>query len=269
MIGTPPAADKNIQIEVVKEPIEHVSRRYHMPNRYEVSFSEDRARITREDHEITSELEIFVSPEENAEVRRLTLSNQSSSVREIEITSYSEVVLNSQGADVAHPAFSNLFVETEFRPELSTLIASRRPRSNKDKRLWLMHVLRADRHSTGAIQYETDRSLFIGRGRSTRNPAAIFDKEKLSGTVCPVLDTILSLRTRVRIEPGVAAHVTFSIGVADSLEAIEIMAEKFYDPSIFERASDLAWTQAQVKLHHLGVEPDEAHLFQRLTTRLL
>lgn len=340
-IGTLPAADKNIQVEVVKEPIEHVSRRYHTANRpipttqllsngnytvmvtsagsgfsrvrdlavtrwredvtrdhygyyiylkdcvtqnvwsagyqpicaeadhYEVSFSEDRARITREDHEITSELEIFVSPEENAEVRRLTLSNQGSSVREIEITSYSEVVLNSQGADVAHPAFSNLFVETEFRPELSTLIASRRPRSNKDKRLWLMHVLRADRHSAGPIQYETDRSLFIGRGRSTRNPAAIFDKEKLSGTVGPVLDPILSLRTRVRLEPGVAAHLTFSTGVADSLEAIEIMAEKFYDPSIFERASDLAWTQAQVKLHHLGVEPDEAHLFQRLTTRLL
>ena len=340
-IGTLPAADENIQIEVVKEPIEHVSRCYHTANRpipttqllsngnytvmltsagsgfsrvrdlavtrwredvtrdhygyylylkdcvtqnvwsagyqpvcaeadrYEVSFSEDRARITREDHEITSELEIFVSPEENAEVRRLTLSNQGSSVREIEITSYSEVVLNSQGADVAHPAFSNLFVETEFRPELSTLIASRRPRSAKDKRLWLMHVLRADRHSTGSIQYETDRSLFIGRGRSARNPAAIFDKEKLSGTVGPVLDPILSLRTRVRLEPGVTAHLTFSSGVADSLEAIEIMAEKFYDPSIFDRASDLVWTQAQVKLHHLGVEPDEAHLFQRLTTRLL
>lgn len=237
--------------------------------RYEVSFAEDRARITRIDHKILTELEIFVSPEENAEIRRLSLTNQSSIARELEITSYSEVVLNSQAADIAHPAFSNLFVETEFNSELSTLIATRRPRSNKDQRLWMMHILRTDRHSTGTIQYETSRFHFIGRGRSVRNPSAIFEQEKLSGTVGPVLDPIMSLRTRVQIDPGETAHLFFSTGLADSREAIDIMTEKFSDTSIFDRTSDLAWTQAQVKLHHLGIEPDEAHLFQRLTTRLL
>ncbi|MEQ1878196.1 MAG: phosphorylase, partial [Bdellovibrionia bacterium] len=340
-IGTLPTVEENIQVEIVREPVEHVSRRYHTVNRpiptthllsngnytvmltsagsgfsrirdlavtrwredvtcdnsgyfiylkdcdsqnvwsaghqpvcteanqYEVSFAEDRARIVRQDFGITSELEVFVSPEENAEIRRLTLTNNSSSVREIEITSYLEVVLNSQGADKAHPAFSNLFVETEFNPELSALFASRRPRSKKEKRLWMMHLLRGDRHTVGPIQHETDRGQFIGRGRSVMNPAAIFDKDKLSGTVGPVLDPILSLRTRVRLEPGEVTHLTFSCGVSEDREAIEIMADKFNDPSTFERASDLAWTQAQVKLHYLGVEPDEAHLYQRLTTRLL
>ncbi len=340
-IGTLPAPDESVQIEIVKEPIEHVSRRYYTVNRpiptthllsngnytvmltsagsgfscirdlavtrwredvtrdhyghflyikdcatqdvwsagyqpicieaqqYEVSFAEDRARIVREDYEIASELEIFVSPEENAEIRRLTLTNHSAVVREIEVTSYSEVVLNTQRADAAHPAFSNLFVETEFNPELSAIIASRRPRSNQHKRLWMLHLLHTDRHAVGSIQCETDRTLFIGRGRSVRNPIALFGREKLSGTVGSVLDPVVSLRSRVRLEPGVTTHLTFSSGVAESREAIEIMAEKFSDPSIFERASDLAWTQAQVKLHHLGIEPDEAHLFQRLTTRLL
>ena len=236
---------------------------------YEVSFAEDRAKIIREDHEIVSELEVFVSSEENAEVRRLSLTNKSSEAREIEITSYGEVVLTSHAADVAHPAFQNLFIETEFKAELNSLIASRRPRSNKDKRQWMMHVLKTDRHATGRLQYETDRSLFIGRNRSPKNPVAIFDKEKLSGTVGPVLDPIVSLRTRVRLEPGATALLTFATGVAETRADIELMAEKYNDPAVFERVSDLAWTQAQVKLYHLGIEPDEAHLFQRLTSRLI
>lgn len=340
-IGSLPDAEENVQVEVVKETIEHVSRVYHSVNRpvpttqllsngkytvmltssgsgfsrngdlavtrwredvtrdnygsylyikdcekqnvwsaghqpiskksdrYEVSFSEDRARIVREDYSITSELEVFVSPEENAEVRRLTLTNQGNLSRELEVTSYAEIVLNTQAADLAHPAFSNLFVETEFNPDLSTLIASRRPRSKKDKRLWMMHSILTDKCSTGSIQYETDRSLFIGRGRSVRNPVAIFDNDELSGRIGPVLDPIASLRTRIRLEPGESSHLIFSYGIAETKEAIEIMAEKYHDPAIFDRTSSLAWTQAQVKLHHLGIEPDEAHLFQRLTTRLL
>ena len=236
---------------------------------YEVSFAEDRVRFKRQDFNISSVLEIFVSPEENAEIRRISLTNTGTTVREIEITSYLEVVLNSQNADVAHPAFSNLFIETEFIKESSTLIASRRPRSNKDKKLWMMHLLRGDRYTTGPIQYETDRSEFIGRGRTVANPAALFEKEKLSGTSGPVLDPILSLRTRVRLEPGTMTHLTFVNAVSEDRNSLEMMVDKFSDPSSFERASELAWTQAQVKLHYLGIEPDEAHLFQRLTTRLL
>ena len=237
--------------------------------RYEVSFAEDRAKILREDEGITSELEIFVSSEENAEVRRLTLTNTGSTVREIEVTSYGEVVLNTHNADVAHPAFSNLFIETEFKPELSALIASRRPRSNKDKRQWMMHVLKTDKRAQGKIQFETDRAQFIGRGRNSRNPQAIFELPKLSGTTGPVLDPIVSLRTRVKLAPGLSTHLTFATGVAETRADIELMAEKYNDPAVFERVSDLAWTQAQVKMYHLGIEPDEAHLFQRLAARLI
>jgi len=237
-------------------------------DRYEAMFYEDQVQICRFDHDISTKLSISVSPVDNAEVRQLSITNKSSSVREIEITSYSEIVLNTQAADVAHPAFSNLFVESEFRPELLALIASRRPRSIKDKKIWMTHVLRADRHAVGSIQYETSRVNFIGRNRSVRNPAAIFNNVKLSGTVGAVLDPILSLRTRVRLGPGKTTILTFSTAVAETREEIEILAEKFYDPTIFGRVSDLAWTQGQIRLHHLGIEPDEAHLFQRLATRL-
>jgi cyclic beta-1,2-glucan synthetase len=236
---------------------------------YEAIFSEDRVRIIREDNSIKSELEIFVSTEENAEIRQVTLTNLGFSTRELEITSYSEVVINTHAADVAHPTFSNLFVETEYLSELSSLIANRRPRSVKERPLWLTHTLRGDHHSIGGVQFETDRAQFIGRGRTTRNPMAVQRDHKLSGTVGPVLDPIVSLRTRIRLAPGESSKVIFSIGVAESREAVIVMAEKFGDPSLFERAGDLSWLHAQVKLHHLGIEPDEAHLFQRLLSRLI
>jgi cyclic beta-1,2-glucan synthetase len=68
------------------------------PLKYEVIFTEDRAKITREDNSIVSQLEIFISPEDNAEIRRLSLTNNAEEVRVIEVTTYSEVVLNTQGA---------------------------------------------------------------------------------------------------------------------------------------------------------------------------
>ena len=53
-------------------------------------------------------------PEDAAEVRRVTVTNNGDAVREIELTSYGEIVLAPPDADRAHPAFANLFVETEW-----------------------------------------------------------------------------------------------------------------------------------------------------------
>ncbi|MGZ3661623.1 MAG: glucoamylase family protein, partial [Bdellovibrionota bacterium] len=240
-----------------------------MGERYEVTFSEDRARFSREDHGISTDLEVFVSPEENAEVRRITLVNQGREIREIEITSYSEVVIAPQLADAAHPAFSNLFVQTEFVPELDALIATRRARSAKENPVWAAHLLVPDRHVVGSTQWESDRSLFLGRNRTVRRPRALDPRQALSNSQGPVLDPIFSLRTKVRLVPGVPCHLAFVTMVARDRDEVVRLAEKARAPSNFDRVSDLAWTQSQVKLHYLGIEPDEAHLFQRLGTRML
>jgi cyclic beta-1,2-glucan synthetase len=235
---------------------------------YEVTFAEDRVRIHREDSQIRSELEVFISPEDNAEIRRVTLTNLSDRVREIEVTSYAEIVLNTQLADQAHPAFSNLFVQTSYLPEMNALLATRRPRANDEEAPWLAHVVFADKHAMGEVQYETGRESFIGRGRSVRNPQAV-DGRKLTNSIGSVLDPIFSLRIRVKLEPGVSSRITFSTISAKSRSEATELADKFRDQSTFERVSSLAWTQAQVELHFLNIEPDEAHLFQRLGTRLL
>jgi cyclic beta-1,2-glucan synthetase len=239
------------------------------PDSYEVEFSEDRAEIVRRDGAITSRTEVVVSPEDDAELRRVSLTNLGTRTREIELTSYAEVVLAEPAADAAHPAFSNLFVQTAIAPELDTLLATRRPRAPGEQPIWLAHVVVVDGETVGALQWETDRARFLGRGRGIRTPRSVIDGGALSNTVGAVLDPIVSLRRRVRLAPGTTARVTFSTLVAPSREEALALAEKYHDATTFERAATLAWTQAQVQLHHLGIAPDEAHLFQSLAGSIL
>ncbi|HUL63078.1 MAG TPA: glucoamylase family protein [Burkholderiaceae bacterium] len=239
------------------------------PADYAVVFAEDRARFTRRDGSLTSVLEIVVASEDDAEVRRLTITNDGSRVREIEITSYAEVVLTELAADIAHPAFSNLFVQTEYLPEVRGLLATRRARSAGEPALWIAHVVTPDRASGEGLEYESDRARFIGRGRTVRSPAALFDGRPLSNTAGPVLDPVLSLRVRVRLAPGATARTVFSTMVAASREAIIDLADKYHDGSTFERISMLAFTHARVQLHHLGIEAGDALLYQELANRVL
>jgi cyclic beta-1,2-glucan synthetase len=236
---------------------------------YDVVYSEDRAKITQSDRSLAITLEVVVSPEDDAELRQLTVTNVGYRDREIDFTSYAEVVLAPQAADEAHPAFSNLFVETEFVPELGTLLATRRPRSADEPQVWLAHLVAVEAKPVLPLQYESDRARFLGRGRGIRSPQSVIDGEPLSNTAGTVLDPIVSLRQRLPIPQGGTVHLVFTTLVAPSRDEALEMAEKYRQPATFERESSLAWTQAQVQLHHLRITQDEAHLFQRLANRLL
>src|SRR5262249_11862887 len=161
----------------------------------------EKATFERRDHDIDTRLEVAVSPEDDAEVRRISLTNRSERPREIELTSYVEVALGTLAEDLAHPAFGKLFIETEWVPESTALIARRRARAATDPTLIAFHALSIDGPARAQVEYETDRLRFLGRGRAPDDPQAL-DGRPLSGTVGAVLDPILSLRTRVRLAPG-------------------------------------------------------------------
>jgi len=239
------------------------------PDSYEVAFSEDHVEIRRRDGGIATTLEIVVSPEHDAEVRRVSIANLGLRTREIDLTSYAEIVLTPPAADAAHPVFSNLFVQTEFAPELGALLATRRPRSAGESQVWVAHVIVAEGETVGDLQYETDRGRFLGRGRGIRTPMSVIDGRPLSNTVGAVLDPIVSLRRRVRLAPGGTARVTFSTLIAPSRDEALALADEYNNSTTFERAATLAWTQAQVQLHHLSIGPDEAYLFQELASQIL
>ncbi|HSS44200.1 MAG TPA: glucoamylase family protein, partial [Thermoanaerobaculia bacterium] len=236
---------------------------------YEALYSEDHVEIRRRDGNVTTTTQILVSAADDAEIRQVSVMNLGLRTREIEITSYAELALAPRAADVAHLAFSKLFVQTEFDPRLEALLATRRPREPEEPPMWVAHLAAVEGETVGAVQYETDRERFVGRGRGIRNPASMAEGRPLSNTVGSVLDPIVSLRRRVRLRPGEIARVHFATVAASTREQVLSLADKYREPAAFERTATLAWTQAQVQLRHLNITPDEAHLFQRVATRVL
>ena len=239
------------------------------PERYQVSFSEERAQIIRQDGPIVSRTEILVAPNDDAEVRRISITNEGRSTREIEVTSYAEVVLAASSADAAHPAFSKMFVQTEFDADSGTLLATRRSREPAERALWMFHVSMVEGEALGVLQFETDRARFLGRGRDLRNALCIVDARPLSDTAGTVLDPIVSLRRRVRMLPGATARIAFWSGVAASRVQALAVAGKYRDGSSFERIERSALDRAQVSLGSLAIDAQEARLFQRIAGAIL
>ena len=239
------------------------------PDAYNVSFNEDRVEFTRHDRTLTTTLEVLVSAEDDAEIRRVSIANSGSRVRKIDVTSYAELVLASQADDVAHPAFMKLFVATEYIAELGTVLATRRRRAPAEQEVWAAHLSIVDGEAAGKPEVETDRARFFGRGHGVHRPISVIDGRPLSNTVGTVLDPVFALRRRVQIAPGAIAHVSFWTVVAETRDTVLDLADKHRDTAAFERARTRAWTQAQVQLHHLGIGPTEAGLFQRVAGHLL
>lgn len=235
----------------------------------EVMFSEDHARFTHHDLDLSTTVDVIVSGEHNGEVRHISLANSGRRTREIELTSYAELVLTTPAADDAHPAFAKMFVQTEYLANFGALIATRRLRTPDEPQIWAAHFAVVEGDVTAGPQYETDRARFIGRGRSIDTAKALSSGQPLSNTVGTVLDPIFSLRQSVRIEPGKVARVAFWTVVASSREELLDLIDTHHDRSAFDRAKTLAWTQAQVQLRHLDIDAGEAADFQRLAAPLL
>jgi cyclic beta-1,2-glucan synthetase len=253
----------------------------HQPTRqradhYEAIFVQGRAEYRRRDHAIETHTEISVSPEDDVEIRRVTLTNQSSRTRHIEVTSYAEVVLAPLNADLAHRAFSNLFVQTEILPDRQAILCTRRPRTPGERVPWMFHLLAAPGAVAGDPSYETDRARFIGRGRTAANPVVLdgdgamtLSNHVLSNTAGSVLDPIVAIRRTLTLSPDESASVQIISGVADTREAALVLLEKYCDRHFVERAFEMAWFQSQEVLRHLNATEADAQVYGRLASSVV
>ena len=236
---------------------------------YRALMATDRVTLHRADGDIDTRTEIVVVPADCAEVRLVTVTNNGEETREIELTSYGEIVMAPPAGDRSHPAFSNLFVETEWHAWCSAVTATRRPRGTHEQTVWCVHVVDSGRERVGEATCETSRAKFIGRGRTTRDPIALEQDGPLSGTTGAVLDPIFALRTRVRLARGQSASVAFTTLVATTREQAFELADRYHDPHAAQRALDLAWTTARIELQELDITPADAAVFQDLAGFLL
>ena len=237
------------------------------PDEFEVTFELDKATFHQRVGDFETQLQVAVSPEDDVEVRRLAITNRGDRSREIEVTSYVEIVLGRAEDDLAHPAFGKLFVETEYDAESAGLLFSRRPRGANEAPAWAFHAHGVDGRLGGAVEWETDRARFIGRGRTPANPVAL-DGRALSGTTGAVLDPAAARRERLRLAPGAFVRVAFATGVAPDRAAAMALVRKYRDASASARAFSMASTHAHVMLQHLTLTDDHAILFDRLASRV-
>ena len=268
---------------------------------YEAVFTQARAEYRRRDQAIETHTEISVSPEDDVEIRRVTLTNLSNRARNVEITSYAEVVLAPQNTDLAHSAFSNLFVQTEILHDRQAIICTRRPRTKGERVPWMFHLIAAPGMDSEPPSYETDRAKFIGRGRTAANPI-IFDNieadlkirgsllgqvssqitdqlfgkqifqsknKSLSNTDGSVLDPIASIRRTVKLTTDRATSIQIITGVASSREAVIALIEKYGDKHFVERAFEMAWFQSQEVLRMLNANESDAQVFGRLASSVI
>ena len=239
------------------------------PDNYQVIFTEGRAEYRRRDHDIELHTEIVVSPEDDIELRRTHITNRSRVRRTIDVTSYTEVVMAPPAADAAHPAFSNLFVQTEILAPQHAILCTRRPRSNGEKTPWMLHLMTAHGIDIEQASFETDRSRFLGRGNTPQSPQAMQDAAPLSGCDGSVLDPVAAIRLRIVLEPEQTALFDSVIGAADTREQALHLVAKYQDRYLADRVFELAWTHSQVVLRQLNADEADAQLYARLAGSII
>jgi cyclic beta-1,2-glucan synthetase len=239
------------------------------PESFEAVFAIDKADFRRRDGDIETHLEVTVSTEHAGEVRRVTVTNHDDEPRSVELTSYVELVMQTHNADLAHPAFVKLFVETEHLPALGALLCRRRPRAPGERPIWAVHVAAVDGSATGQPEFDTDRVTVVGRGRSLARPVMMDTGSKLAGRTGAVLDPVFCLRHAVRVPAGGSAVVTFTTAVAETREAAVALGDRYRHPAAAVRAFELAWAHAPVELKHLNVSAADAQLYQRLAGHMI
>jgi cyclic beta-1,2-glucan synthetase len=234
---------------------------------YAANFALDRAVFRRTESGIQTETEVIVSSEDDVEIRRITLINRSVRTRRLELTSYVELSMAQHNADRQHPAFNKLFIQTEAVPEHQALLACRRPHGDDDPPIYVAHRFTLEKSDDDALQFETDRRRFIGRGRTLASPMGVF--QELGSSQGFVLDPILSLRRSVTLGPGRRIQVSLVLAAGETRQQVLRLMDKYGELPAIDRAMDFAWASAQLELRLLRIQPDEARRFQQLASHLL
>ncbi len=236
---------------------------------YQANFSEACAVFQCYEQGIDAHTQLAVSSEDDIEVRRIGITNRSVARKVIDLTSYAEVVIALAAADAAHPAFSNLFVQTEIIREQQAILCKRRSGAVNQVAPWMFHAIVPDESVLDDMSYETDRMRFIGRGNTLANPQALHHGTALSGSEGSVLDPIVAIQCRIPLDPEQSATVTIVSGIGETRDACLTLIEKYQDRHLTVRVFDLASTHSQAVLRQLDATQADAHLYSRLADSLI
>ncbi len=238
------------------------------PDKYEAIFSSDKAEFQRRNYDINSVMEVIVSPEDNVEIRKVSLTNHSKSTRKLSLTSFFEVSQASFGADLAHPAFSKLFIEADWLSEQEALTFKRRKRSANEQTPLVFHFLATD-VVWAPTEFTANRAEFLGRGRDASRPDVIASGLKLSGEKGFVLDPAASIRHYVELDTNQSTAIYYITGVAENETELLYLISKYREFHTIKRAYELSWSTANVELKNQQFAKVNPLDFQHLANALV
>lgn len=238
-----------------------------VPDHYDVTFHSHMAEFHRRDHDISVRMEAVVAAGDDIEIRRVTIDNLGNRKRNLRITSYGEVVLAPPLEDERHPAFSKLFVGSEFIPSVGGQLFTRRPRNQNDTPPVLLHFLVSGEGQVGLAGHESDRRRFVGRNGTLRRPYGA--RNGLSQTTGWTLDPIMALQATLELDSFEHKEICFVTVASISREAALEIAERHTSLPSIDWAINDASSAAAHENDKLGLGPGQHHDFQALGSLML
>ncbi|WP_439589144.1 GH36-type glycosyl hydrolase domain-containing protein [Hydrogenophaga sp.] len=237
---------------------------------YQCTYHTDRVCFEANWPELRASATVWVSPEDDVELRKVVLVNRSEQVVELELISAFEVTLASPAADEAHPAFSNLFVSAQWLADQQALHFERRPRLHTERTLQAAHFVAATEGMVSVWRCQTDRQHWLGRNHTAAQPlATLHAVPEQSGPLDTGLDPVAVLGVTLRLAPGAQASVTFATAASDDAATLRAIVDKYRQPSTVERASVMSSTLAGVQAVSHRPLPEYLPALQALTTALV
>ena len=232
----------------------------------ELIFSTYKAEFKKIFESISSRYWCIVSAEENLEVRTIEFENHQEEECELELTSYLEVALCNYKQDLVHPAFSNLFISTEFDYENSILMATRRNRKEDEDKYW-MYMFYANNNEL--LEFESDRYEFIGRGRDCENPLVIESNSSLKGKVGAVLDPIMALRKQIKIQGKGKGKLSLIIGIAEEKDKIYDIFKKYNRHKSIGKQEQMSLNASKIEMKYQGLKSTQINLYNEIAARII
>ena len=233
------------------------------PEDYQVVFSPHQAEFKRKDGDITTHMIVSLDADHNFEVRKITLTNHGNEERQLEVTSYMEVVNDTHMAEISHPAFNKLFLETEYLKDQDIILAKRRQRKEQNNP-YVMHMARTDARLCKKIEFENDRKRFIGRNNTLENPDSVVNSIAFFNDSGFCNDPIMSLRGQLSIGAGESACISFITGVCSSKKEAVKIAEELNVSYRIDDILEKFRLQSNLELKYLEVTRTQLNSFQNM-----
>ncbi|WP_245644848.1 GH36-type glycosyl hydrolase domain-containing protein [Hydrogenophaga flava] len=238
--------------------------------RYLAHFHTDRVVFDAAWDDLRVSTTVWVSPEDDIELRQVVLHHDGDEPIELELISAFDVTLASHAADEAHPAFSGLFVQADWLPSQQALRFARTPRLPTEGRLQAAHFVASTQGELLELRCQTDRARWLGRHHPASQPLADLQAVPLGPeTLTTGLDPVAALGVRLRMAPGTQACVTFATAASEDAATLMAVVDKYRQPSYVERSSVMSATLTSIPVASGRPHTQDLPALHALTTALV